>query len=62
MLDDKSDNGITLNDIADKAYKLGYEVLDDTRDDEGLTILVYKPESTESDNFDDFNNKNYIVI
>ena len=54
---DESDNGITLNDIANKAHKLGYEVLDDTRDDEGLTILVYKPESTESDNFDDFNNR-----
>ena len=48
---------VTLDDIANKAHKLGYEVLDDTRDDEGLTILVYKQESTEADNFDDFDNK-----
>lgn len=48
---------ITLDDIADKASELGYEILGDERDDEGLTILVYKPESAETDNFDDFDNE-----
>lgn len=53
----ESDNEITLDDIADKASELGYEILGDERDDEGLTILVYKPESAETDNFDDFDNE-----
>lgn len=48
---------ITLDDIANKASELGYEILGDERDDEGLTILVYKPESAETDNFDDFDNE-----
>ncbi len=45
----------TLDEIADKASELGYEVMDD-ENDEGKTILVYKPESTEEDNFDDYDN------
>ena len=53
----ESNNEITLDDIADKASELGYEILGDERDDEGLTILVYKPESAETDNFDDFDNE-----
>ena len=53
----ESSNGITLDDIANKASELGYEILGDERDDEGLTILVYKPESAETDNFDDFDNE-----
>ena len=55
--DTESDNEITLDDIANKASELGYEILGDERDDEGLTILVYKPESAETDNFDDFDNE-----
>ena len=55
--DTESDNEITLDDIANKASELGYEILGDERDDEGLTILVYKPESDETDNFDDFDNE-----
>lgn len=47
---------VSLDDISDKASELGYSVLDDDRDDEGKTILVYKNESTEDDNFDDFDN------
>ena len=32
---------ITLDDIAEKASELGFEVMDDDRDDEGLTLLIY---------------------
>lgn len=46
----------TLDDIANKVSELGYEVMDDDRDGEGKTILIYKPESTENDKFDDFDN------
>lgn len=53
----ESSNEITLDDIADKASELGYEILGDERDDEGLIILVYKPESAETDDFDDFDNE-----
>lgn len=45
---------VTLDDIADKASELGYEVMDDEEDDQ--TILVYKTESNEEDDFDDFDN------
>lgn len=50
----ESTDVVTLDNIADKAIDLGYEVLNDSRDEEGKTILVYKPESTVEDNFNDF--------
>lgn len=53
----ESTDVVTLDNIADKAIDLGYEVLNDSRDEEGKTILVYKPESTVEDNFNDFDNE-----
>lgn len=44
---------ITLDDIAEKASELGFEVMDDDRDDEGLTLLIYPPDVDE-DEYDDF--------
>ena len=44
---------ITLDDIAQKASELGFEVMNDDRDDEGLTLLIY-PANVDEEKYDDF--------
>lgn len=44
---------ITLDDIAEKASELGFEVMDDDRDDEGLTLLIY-PANVDEEEYEDF--------
>ena len=56
MKNKKVTEGKTLSDIVDDVYTLGYESINDDRDSEGKTILIYKQESTPDDNFEDFNN------
>lgn len=52
--EDKS-NIVTVDELKDKIYELGYEILDDDRDYTGHSIVVYK--NNEVNNFEDNDNE-----